>query len=97
MVTPLSDKIKILLFSLYSTTFKETGSVTYVSHLLQGGGKKFFFLIYLTRMEKEIFAELDKLKKEMADSLIQLVKIPAISPESGGEGEGKNTPLWYFP
>jgi len=31
--TPFS--IEILFFSLYSTTFKETGSVTYVSHLLQ--------------------------------------------------------------
>ncbi len=42
-------------------------------------------------MEKEIFAELDKLKKEMADSLMQLVKVPAISPESAGEGEEKKS------
>ena len=38
-------------------------------------------------MEKKIFAELTKLKKEMVGSLMELVRIPAISPESGGEGE----------
>ncbi len=42
-------------------------------------------------MEKEIFAELTKLKKEMVGSLMELVKVPAISPESGGEGEGKKS------
>ncbi len=41
--------------------------------------------------EKEIFAELTKLKKEMVDSLTELVRIPAISPESGGKGEGEKS------
>jgi len=42
-------------------------------------------------MEERIFAELDKLKKEMAGSLMELVKIPAISPKSGGKGEGEKS------
>jgi len=42
-------------------------------------------------MERDIFAELTKLKKEMVISLMELVKIPAISPESGGKGEGEKS------
>ncbi len=42
-------------------------------------------------MEKDIFAELTKLKKEMTRSLMELVKIPAISPKSGGKGEAEKS------
>lgn len=34
-----------------------------------------------------LFNEIDKLKNEMVQTLMELVKIPAIAPENGGEGE----------
>ncbi len=39
-------------------------------------------------MEKEaVFSQVEKLKDEMVQTLMELVKIPAIAPENGGEGE----------
>lgn len=39
-------------------------------------------------MEKEaVFSEVEKLKDEMIQTLMELVKIPAIAPENSGEGE----------
>ena len=35
------------------------------------------------------FSEVDRLKDEMAQTLMELVRIPAIAPENGGEGETK--------
>ena len=36
---------------------------------------------------KTIFNEIEKLRNEMTQTLIDLIRIPAIGPESGGEGE----------
>lgn len=38
-------------------------------------------------MEKELFNEIDKLRNEAIGNFIDLLKIPAISPDYGGEGE----------
>jgi len=39
-------------------------------------------------MEKEVvFSEVEKLRDEMVQTLVELVKVPAIAPENGGEGE----------
>lgn len=39
-------------------------------------------------MEKEaVFSQVEKLKDEMVQTLMELVKVPAIAPENGGEGE----------
>ncbi len=36
-----------------------------------------------------VFAKIDEFKKEIADSLMNLIKIPAIGPENNGEGEAQ--------
>lgn len=38
---------------------------------------------------QNIFSEAEKLKDEMTQTLMELIRIPAISPENGGEGELK--------
>ena len=38
---------------------------------------------------QNIFSETEKLKDEMTQTLMGLIRIPAISPENGGEGELK--------
>jgi len=38
---------------------------------------------------QNIFSETEKLKDEMTQTLMELIRIPAISPENGGEGELK--------
>jgi len=38
---------------------------------------------------QNIFSETEKLKDEMTQTLVELIRIPAISPENGGEGELK--------
>jgi succinyl-diaminopimelate desuccinylase len=40
-------------------------------------------------LEQQICSEAEKLKKEMARTLMELVRIPAIAPENGGEGESE--------
>jgi succinyl-diaminopimelate desuccinylase len=40
---------------------------------------------------QNIFSEIEKQKNEIAQALMQLIRIPAIAPESGGEGELKKT------
>jgi len=41
-------------------------------------------------METErIFSEVERLKDEMTQALMELIRIPAIAPENGGEGESK--------
>lgn len=40
-------------------------------------------------MQSQVFHEIDKAKNEMVQALMELVKVPAIAPENGGEGEGK--------
>lgn len=41
-------------------------------------------------MEQErIFSEIEKQKDEAAQALMELIRIPAISPQNGGEGEAK--------
>jgi succinyl-diaminopimelate desuccinylase len=41
-------------------------------------------------METErIFSEIERLKNEMTQALMELIRIPAIAPENGGEGESK--------
>jgi succinyl-diaminopimelate desuccinylase len=41
-------------------------------------------------METErIFSEVERLKNEMIQALMELIRIPAIAPENGGEGESK--------
>jgi len=51
-------------------------------------------MIYIQRFTKEfqmivkkISKEIDTLKDEMTRALVELIKIPAISPDNGGEGE----------
>jgi len=36
---------------------------------------------------KKVFSEMEELKTEMTSVLMQLVRIPAVAPENGGEGE----------
>jgi succinyl-diaminopimelate desuccinylase len=36
---------------------------------------------------KRLFGQIDSLQTEMVDTLIRLMKVPAIGPETGGEGE----------
>lgn len=36
---------------------------------------------------EKLFEEIAKLRNEMAQTLMELVRIPAIAPENGGEGE----------
>ena len=38
---------------------------------------------------QKIFQQIEKLEPEMINTLMQLIRIPAIGPESGGEGEYK--------
>ena len=38
---------------------------------------------------QKLFQQIDKLQPEMVDSLLQLISIPAIGPECGGQGEYK--------
>jgi len=40
---------------------------------------------------QKLFQQIDKLQPEMVDSLLQLISIPAIGPECGGQGEYKST------
>jgi succinyl-diaminopimelate desuccinylase len=40
---------------------------------------------------QKIFQQIEKLKPEMINTLMQLIRIPAIGPESGGEGEYKKS------
>ena len=37
----------------------------------------------------KLFKEIEKLKDEMAETLMELIRIPAIAPESGGAGESE--------
>jgi len=37
------------------------------------------------------FSEIERQKNEMAQALMELIRIPAIAPETGGEGELKKT------
>jgi succinyl-diaminopimelate desuccinylase len=37
--------------------------------------------------QEDVFAEVDKLRNEMTQSLMELIRIPAVSPQNGGEGE----------
>ncbi|MEM3577530.1 MAG: M20 family metallo-hydrolase [Candidatus Bathyarchaeia archaeon] len=39
--------------------------------------------------QSQVFHEVDKAKNEMVQALMELVKVPAIAPENGGEGEAK--------
>jgi succinyl-diaminopimelate desuccinylase len=36
---------------------------------------------------QRVFSEIEKLKTDMADVLMELIRIPAMAPENGGEGE----------
>jgi hypothetical protein len=36
-----------------------------------------------------IFDEIDKLRDEMTETLIELIRTPAIGPENGGEGSSR--------
>ncbi len=38
-------------------------------------------------LPQTLFQEIDKLKPEMIQTLIELTRIPAIAPENGGDGE----------
>ncbi len=38
-------------------------------------------------MEKEVIEKIDELSEEMKDSLIEILKIPALGPDNGGDGE----------
>lgn len=38
---------------------------------------------------QNVFSELERLKEEMAQTLMELIRTPAIAPENGGEGELK--------
>jgi succinyl-diaminopimelate desuccinylase len=38
---------------------------------------------------KELFDEIEKLRAEMIDGLMELIRIPAVGPENGGDGESK--------
>jgi succinyl-diaminopimelate desuccinylase len=38
---------------------------------------------------QRVFSEIEKLKTEMASVLMELIRIPAVAPENGGEGELK--------
>ncbi len=40
-------------------------------------------------MSKELFEEIENSKTEMAETLMALVRIPAVGPENGGEGESR--------
>lgn len=35
----------------------------------------------------DVFREIDNLKQEMQEALMELIKVPALSPENGGQGE----------
>jgi succinyl-diaminopimelate desuccinylase len=37
----------------------------------------------------KVFSEVERLRDEMVETLMELVRVPAIAPESGGEGEAK--------
>ncbi len=43
----------------------------------------------MTMQKQELFSEIDKQKDEIVNTLMELIKIPAISPQNGGEGEMK--------
>ena len=38
---------------------------------------------------EKLFKEIEKLQDEMTQALMELVRIPAIAPESGGKGESE--------
>lgn len=38
---------------------------------------------------QKIFSEIDKLRGEMVETLMEFVRVPAIGPENGGDGESK--------
>ena len=38
---------------------------------------------------QNIFSEIDRMKDEITETLMELVRIPAISPQNGGDGETK--------
>lgn len=40
-------------------------------------------------MQGQVFAEIEKEKNEMANALMELIRVPAIAPENGGDGESK--------
>ena len=40
---------------------------------------------------QDIISEIERLKEEMAQALMELIRIPAIGPENGGDGELKKT------
>ena len=36
---------------------------------------------------ERVFSEIESLKNEMAQALMELIRVPAIAPQNGGEGE----------
>ena len=34
-----------------------------------------------------VFREIERMRNEMTETLMELVRVPAIAPESGGDGE----------
>lgn len=44
-------------------------------------------VITMSEVLEKVSLEIDRLRDEMVNTLIELIKIPAISPDYGGEGE----------
>jgi len=42
----------------------------------------------LALQNQRLFQEIDGLKAEMVACLAELVRVPAVAPENGGDGEG---------
>jgi succinyl-diaminopimelate desuccinylase len=59
--------------------------------LLWQGLKVLKILVFLLEVvateAQKVFSEIEKLKNDMTNALTELIRIPAISPENGGEGE----------
>jgi succinyl-diaminopimelate desuccinylase len=48
----------------------------------------FIFLVKVLLMDKfTVFTHIDSLKHEMAQALLSLISVPAVAPDSGGDGE----------